>query len=881
MPTTSSAVYVNPIDVKNDKARVHIIAIAVKPGMDNSDPLSGEFSIDYTSPETPLNLTATGGCRQVTLSWSSALRATSYNVYYAPGSTVTTAGTKVPVSSGTSCTVSGLADGTEYAFIVTGVNGSIEGGPSYPPVTATTVGIPSAPTSSTGATWINAAQKGAGFTITVGGLGTIGAVPGDTLTLFLNGNLIATSPLLTPTDISNGHGFSVTGAMLGADGPQSFTAQITDQTSHAGATSSALVLTLDTQAPTINAASFSPSGGWLKTSSSVTLNITTASSEPGLTAGSITVNGVSVGGTFGGSGTAWHATYMVSSGDTNRAQNAIPVSIALTDAAGNTCSPYSTVTGNTPGVDTVAPVISSASFSPSSGWLKIGSSVTLNITTASPETGLTASFITVNGVNVTGTFGGAGTSWYATYMVSGGDTDRPQNAIPISIALTDAAGNTGSPYTTVTGSTPAVDAHAPVITSASFNPSTGWLKAGSSVTLNIATASPENGLTASFITVNGVNVTGTFGGAGTSWYATYMVSGGDTNRAQNGIPISIALTDAVGNTCSPYTMITGGTPGVDTVAPVITQASFSPSGGWLKAGSSVTLNITTASSETGLTASFITVNGVSVGGTFGGSGTAWHASYVVSSGDTNQWQNSIPIDIVLTDAAGNSCSLYTSISGGTPGVDTIAPVITSAIFSPPSGWLGIGSMAMLNITTASPENGLTASFITVNGVNVTGTFGGAGTSWYATYMVSGGDTNRAQNGIPISIALTDAAGNTCSTYSTVTGGTPGVDTVAPSVLNVAIMGGVSIEVDFSEGVYGNPGATTPLGVNSMTIFDQTHPSCIASVNSVSHTPGSAFATYFESWSPQPSSGDTIVVVANQIFDAAGNAAVGPLGQGTW
>ena len=309
MPTTSSAVYVNPIDVKNDKARVHIIAVAVKAGMDNSDPLSGEFSIDYTVPGTPLNLAAAPGYRQVTLSWYPAARANSYNVYYAPGSTVTMLDTKVAVS-GTPCTVTGLADGTEYAFIVTGVNNSVspivEGGPSYPASTATTqpaapalpsavaglrqvtvswgavtgatsynlyyaqgtsvdktgtqvpgvvtpqivnglanatqyafavtannaagesavspvatattqtIGAPSAPTSSTGATWINAAQS-AGITITVGGLATTGAVVGDTLTLFLNGGSIATHTL-TASEISNGVPFSVNGATLGVGG---------------------------------------------------------------------------------------------------------------------------------------------------------------------------------------------------------------------------------------------------------------------------------------------------------------------------------------------------------------------------------------------------------------------------------------------------------------------------------------------------------------------------------------------------------------------------------------------------------------------------------------------------------------------------------------
>jgi hypothetical protein len=49
----------------------------------------------------------------------------------------------------------------------------------------------------------------------------------------------------------------------------------------------------------------------------------------------------------------------------------------------------------------------------------------------------------------------------AIYTVTAGDTNRPLDAIPISVIWTDLAGNTSAPYTTVTGGTPGVNGGLP------------------------------------------------------------------------------------------------------------------------------------------------------------------------------------------------------------------------------------------------------------------------------------------------------------------------------------------------------------------------------------------------------------------------------------
>ncbi len=88
-------------------------------------------------PAAPSGVSASGGAKQVTLSWSAVSGATSYNVYWSNTAGVTTAtGTKV--SAATSPYVqTGLADGSTYFFIVTAVNALGESAASAE-VTATT-----------------------------------------------------------------------------------------------------------------------------------------------------------------------------------------------------------------------------------------------------------------------------------------------------------------------------------------------------------------------------------------------------------------------------------------------------------------------------------------------------------------------------------------------------------------------------------------------------------------------------------------------------------------------------------------------------------------------------------------------------------------------
>ncbi|MBC7962895.1 MAG: fibronectin type III domain-containing protein, partial [Steroidobacteraceae bacterium] len=104
-----------------------------------------------SAPATPTGLTAVGGTGQVTLSWTSVSNATSYNVYYATTSGVTsTSGTKI--SSVTSPhNQTGLTAGTTYFYVITAVNGTGESAASaqVSAGTASTPPVPTAPAAPT------------------------------------------------------------------------------------------------------------------------------------------------------------------------------------------------------------------------------------------------------------------------------------------------------------------------------------------------------------------------------------------------------------------------------------------------------------------------------------------------------------------------------------------------------------------------------------------------------------------------------------------------------------------------------------------------------------------------------------------------------------
>jgi hypothetical protein len=147
----------------------------------------------------------------------------------------------------------------------------------------------------------------------------------------------------------------------------------------------------------------------------------------------------------------------------------MPISITLTDQALNSSTLYTMSPTNTPGVDTVPPSISSVSFTPDTGTLKIDGVLQVNITAG--ESGLHANTgdVLVNGVQTTGFTNTSGNNYTAQYTIVQNNQDQLANSVPVHVVVRDPAGNASATWSDTPGTTPSIDAHVPIIYSINFN----------------------------------------------------------------------------------------------------------------------------------------------------------------------------------------------------------------------------------------------------------------------------------------------------------------------------------------------------------------------------------------------------------------------------
>jgi len=216
---------------------------------------------------------------------------------------------------------------------------------------------------------------------------------------------------------------------------------------------------------------------------------------------------------------------------------------------------------------------------------------------------------------------------------------------------------------------PPSDTTPPIITLVGTDPVS--VDSGSVYTDLGATASDDvdGDITANIIIVNPVN---------TATVGTYT--------------ITYNISDANGNAATQITRTVNVVSPPDTTLPIISSLTLSPNSGSVGVGGTVTLTIVADGAD--YTAGAITVNGVATTDFTNAGGNTYTATYTVASGNTNRSAGSVPVSVVLTDAALNSNVAYTTV-----GANTLAIVIPVVLYDsrdafpyiPPPSPLSLGA----------------------------------------------------------------------------------------------------------------------------------------------------------------------------------------------
>ncbi|SVC94154.1 uncharacterized protein METZ01_LOCUS347008, partial [marine metagenome] len=275
----------------------------------------------------------------------------------------------------------------------------------------------------------------------------------------------------------------------------------------------------------------------------------------------------------------------------------------------------------------------------------------------------------------------------------------------------------------------------------------------------------EQSLSCSTCTMNGGTLTSWTNSATNTYTGVYTVVEGQTDRAAGASNfISIVLADAAGNTNAAYTTLveSGGAITIDANSPAISSATVT--GGTKKIGDVIT--ITVAAVTAGYTLGTSTMNGVNVAGFNDATGGSYTMTYTVVSGNTDRAAGATPISIILTDSFGNTNSAFTTLTESSALViDANAPAATTSA-TIPGGTAKVGTV--ITVTIVASEQSLTCTGCTMNTVALASFTNSATNTYTATYTVVEGNTDRAAGATPVSITLTDAAGNSNAAYTTLT-----------------------------------------------------------------------------------------------------------------
>ena len=538
--------------------------------------------------------------------------------------------------------------------------------------------------------------------------------------------------------------------------------------------STALVVEIDTTAPTVSSVSFTSSSGSDGTyKSGDVISLTVAFSENVAVTNSPRIALAGLSSKFAtyasGSGTASLVfTYTVTSGDNDADGLAIAAdSLELNSgtirdtAANNATLAHSAVsTASAQKVDTTAPTVTIARAG--SGSLKSGQTEMITFTLSEASSDFVVGDITVAGGSI-GTLTTTSSTVYSVVFTPTANTQSGTGSLSVSgTKFTDTAGNNNTASDTLSITYDTAGPTVTVTRTGSTN-----LRSSQTDTITFTLSEASSTFAADDITVSGGSI-GTLTTTSSTVYSVVFTPTANTQTGTGSISVDGAkFTDTLGNDNTASTALSIS---YDTAAPTVTIARAGS--GSLKSGQTDTITFTLSETSANFVTSDVTVTGGAIG-TLSGSGTSYTATFTPTS-NTQTGTGSISVDgAKFTDTLGNDNTASTALSIT---YDTAAPTVTIARSG--SGSLKSGQTDTITFTLSEASSDFVVGDITVAGGSI-GTLTTTSSTVYSVVFTPTANTQSGTGSISIAGAtFTDAIGNNnaASTALSIS-----YDTAAPTV----------------------------------------------------------------------------------------------------
>ncbi|EIF5988133.1 Ig-like domain-containing protein [Escherichia coli] len=588
---------------------------------------------------------------------------------------------------------------------------------------------------------INASEQAAGFTLS----GTSSHLAqGTELTVTLNGKTYTTS-----VGANGAWSVQVPTADAQALGEGNQAVLVSGKDATGNTVTGAQLLTVDTQPPTLAINTIAQDNIVSAAEHNAALVLSgTSNAEAGQTV-TLTVNGKSHSVTVGSDGT-WQVTLPATEVQA-LAEGNYAVNASVSDRAGNTTSNSANFT-----VDTSAPVVSVNTVAGddilNNAEQAVAQIISGQVSGASPGDTVTVKL----GTHVLTGIVLADGSWNVALDPAVSRTlDRGANTIFVTV--TDTAGNTGAASRAITlvGVSPLI-----TINTVSGDDIISGAEKGAPLTLTGSTQQAETGQTVT-VTLAGQSFTTTVQADG-SWSLT-VPAAAMGNLPDGAVAITASVTDLSGNTGNTSRTIT-----VDSQAPTLSIDPLTADNIINAAESGQDLPITgTTDAQPGQTVT-VTLNGQTYQGVVQSDGT-WSVTVPATNVDALADGNAT-VTASVNDVAGNPTSVSrVALVDATPPVVTINPVATDNVINTPEH-----TQAQIISGTVTGAQAGDIVTVTLNNSDYTTVVDGSG-NWslgVPASVVSG----LVDGSYPVSVSVTDRAGNSGSQSLTVT-----VNTAAPLI----------------------------------------------------------------------------------------------------